>query len=428
MNEAYLLNDVCELIVDCEHKTAPTQETGYPSIRTPNIGRGNLILDKVKRVSEETYTKWTKRAIPKTDDLILAREAPVGNVAIIPRNLKVCLGQRTVLIRPNKNKIHPHYLCYLLLGDEVQGKIFSLSNGATVHHLNMGDIRNLELPELPSLPVQNKIASILSAYDDLIENNTRRIKILESMAQTLYQEWFVKFRFPGHKQVKMVESDLGLIPEGWEIKELGELIDIKHGYAFKSKFYSKEPTSQILLTPGNFAIGGGYQDKKLKYYDGDVSDEFILDSGDLLVTMTDLSKLGDTLGYPAFVPASKELTYLHNQRLGKVLIKEDSQIGKQLLYYIFCSDSYRHHVLASATGSTVKHTAPVRIQSFKIALPSIEIRNKFESIADSFYRQIACLNLKNDNLRKTRDLLLPKLISGQLDVENLDIETGELAA
>ena len=87
------------------------------------------------------------------------------------------------------------------------------------------------------------------------------------MAQTLYQKWFVKFRFPGHKQAKMVESELGLIPEGWEVKELGELIDIKHGYAFKSKFYSKEPTSQILLTPGNFAIGGGYQDKKLKYYE-----------------------------------------------------------------------------------------------------------------------------------------------------------------
>jgi type I restriction enzyme S subunit len=144
--------------------------------------------------------------------------------------------------------------------------------------------------------------------------------------------------------------------------------------------------------------------------------------------MTDLSKLGDTLGYPAFVPASKELAYLHNQRLGKVLIKEDSQIGKQLLYYIFCSDSYRHYVLASATGSTVKHTAPVRIQSFKIALPSLEIRNKFESIADSFNSQVACLNQKNDNLRKTRDLLLPKLISGQIDVENIDIDTGEIAA
>ena len=110
------LLDVCEHIVDCEHKTAPTQETGYPSIRTPNIGRGRLILDGANRVSEETYRTWSRRAIPKAEDLILAREAPIGNVAIIPKNLKVCLGQRTVLIRPDKNKVVPMFLVYLMLG------------------------------------------------------------------------------------------------------------------------------------------------------------------------------------------------------------------------------------------------------------------------------------------------------------------------
>ena len=94
------LDNLCELIVDCEHKTAPTQETGYPSIRTPNIGKGILILEGVNRVSEKTYNEWTRRAIPQADDLILAREAPAGNIAVIPENLKVCLGQRTVLIRP----------------------------------------------------------------------------------------------------------------------------------------------------------------------------------------------------------------------------------------------------------------------------------------------------------------------------------------
>ena len=217
------LNDVCTLIVDCEHKTASIQPMGIPSIRTPNIGKGRLILDTVDRVSEETYIAWTKRAIPQANDLILAREAPIGNVAIILPKQKVCLGQRTVLIRPNKNKVDFQYLCYLLLGDEIQGKIISVSNGATVHHLNLEDIRSLELPELPPLPTQRKIAVILSAYDDLIENNTRRIKILEEMAQALYREWFVKFRFPGHEKVKIVESELGMMPEGWEVKGLEDV-------------------------------------------------------------------------------------------------------------------------------------------------------------------------------------------------------------
>src|SRR5579859_487661 len=217
------LDDVCELIIDCEHKTALTQEAGYPSIRTPNIGRGRLILDGVNRVSEQTYREWTQRAVPRAGDLILAREAPIGNAAIIPPNLQVCLGQRTVLIRPNRRFVDPHYLVYLLLGDEIQGRIHALSNGATVHHLNMADIRSLVLPELPSLPIQRKIAAILSAYDDLIENNTRRIRILEEMARALYREWFVHFRFPGHATYEMVESPLGPIPQGWRVARLGEI-------------------------------------------------------------------------------------------------------------------------------------------------------------------------------------------------------------
>ena len=212
------LINVCELIVDCEHKTAPTQETGYPSIRTPNIGQGRLILDGANRVSEKTYRTWSRRAIPQAEDLILAREAPIGNVAIIPKNLKVSLGQRTVLIRPDKSKVVPMFLAYLMLGDEIQEKLLAHSTGTTVGHLNMRDIRNLELPRLPRLPIQHKIAAILSNYDDLIENNTRRIEILEEMAGTIYREWFVEFRFPGHENVKMVESELGLIPQGWEVK------------------------------------------------------------------------------------------------------------------------------------------------------------------------------------------------------------------
>ena len=166
-------------------------------------------------------------------------EAPIGNVAIIPKNVKVCLGQRTVLIRPDKNKIDPNYLCYLLLSDKVQGKILGISNGATVHHLNMKDIRSLELPELPCLSTQYKIASIISNYDRLIENNTRRIEILEEMARSLYDEWFVKFRFPGYEQTKMIDSELGLIPEDWAIKNLFDIAEVTYGFPFKSKQFNE---------------------------------------------------------------------------------------------------------------------------------------------------------------------------------------------
>jgi type I restriction enzyme S subunit len=176
------LDDLCELIVDCEHKTAPTQEVGHPSIRTPNIGRGRLILDNVNRVSEETYRAWTQRAVPQAGDLIMAREAPVGNVAIVPHGLNPCLGQRTLLIRPDPDRVDGEFLNYYLNGPYVQGLVHAKTNGATVPHLNMKDVRRLPIPGLPPHPIQRRIAGILSAYDDLIENSQRRIKILEEMA------------------------------------------------------------------------------------------------------------------------------------------------------------------------------------------------------------------------------------------------------
>ncbi|MBY0245623.1 MAG: restriction endonuclease subunit S [Sphingobacteriaceae bacterium] len=157
------LDSLCELIVDCEHKTAPIQERGIPSIRTPNIGKGVLILDNVNRVSEQTYREWTRRAIPQGGDLILAREAPAGNIAIIPDNMNVCLGQRTVLIRTIKNRIIPKFLAYLILSNNVQRKLLSHSTGATVTHINMKDIRAFKIFDLNQLSEQQKIVQQLEA-------------------------------------------------------------------------------------------------------------------------------------------------------------------------------------------------------------------------------------------------------------------------
>lgn len=168
------LDELCELIVDCEHKTAPIQETGYPSIRTPNIGKGVLILDGVNRVSEKTYNEWTRRAIPQAGDLILAREAPAGNIAVIPENIKVCLGQRTVLIRPKKNRIYSKFLAYLILSKDVQEQLLSHSTGATVEHVNMKDIRAFKIYNLSTLSEQEIIVQKL----DPLSAETKRLEAI----------------------------------------------------------------------------------------------------------------------------------------------------------------------------------------------------------------------------------------------------------
>ena len=188
------LSDITELIVDCEHKTAPTQDTGYPSIRTPNIGKGELILGKVNRVSQTTYDLWTRRAKPIPGDLILAREAPAGNIGVIPEGEQVCLGQRTVLIRPLKNIIMPYYFACLILHPLTQKRLLAHSTGATVQHINMRDIRGLLIGKLPSIKEQLiDIQSIRRAQADfeILKNiYQQKLTALTELKQSILQKAF----------------------------------------------------------------------------------------------------------------------------------------------------------------------------------------------------------------------------------------------
>jgi type I restriction enzyme S subunit len=188
------LTNLCEFIVDCEHKTAPTQEHGFPSIRTPNIGKGHLLLDNVNRVSEETYAAWTRRAVPLPGDLILAREAPAGNVAVIPDGMRVCLGQRTVLIRPRREALEPMYLAHLLLQRGSQQRLLAHSRGATVQHINLKDIRAFMIGSVPNLDTQRRVVERLAEIEQMREalSSAQRQKIvaLDELAACLLHQAF----------------------------------------------------------------------------------------------------------------------------------------------------------------------------------------------------------------------------------------------
>jgi len=188
------LTELTELIVDCEHKTAPTQDTGYPSIRTPNIGRGHLILEGVKRVSKEVYQAWTRRARPQPGDLILAREAPAGNVSVIPEHEIVCLGQRTVLIRPDRSVVDSEYLAFLLLHPAIQARLLSHSTGATVQHVNLRDIRGLALGLLPSISIQrNKVAhlnEVRQKVNQLTANKLGKVAYFSNLKDSILHKAF----------------------------------------------------------------------------------------------------------------------------------------------------------------------------------------------------------------------------------------------
>ncbi len=193
----------------------------------------------------------------------------------------------------------------------------------------------------------------------------------------------------------------------WREASLNDLVDIKHGFAFSGEFFRDDPPGDVLLTPGNFAIGGGFKAGKFKYYrNGPVPDEFVLSQGDLLVTMTDLSKASDTLGFPAIVPAPRSGTrYLHNQRLGKVIIKPAAQIKMRFLYFVLCSREYRNEVIASATGTTVKHTSPSRIGKFRFKLPNPDEQRAISDVLGTLDDKIELLAEINETLESIAQTL-----------------------
>lgn len=194
----------------------------------------------------------------------------------------------------------------------------------------------------------------------------------------------------------------------WEHVVLGSLVDIKHGFPFKGEFFSDIPTTNILLTPGNFSIGGGFNNEKKKYYNGLFPSNYVLSEGEVIVTMTDLSKTGDTLGYPAVIPKSEDVKYLHNQRLGRILIKDSNRLDKQFLYYLMCTPEYRHEILASSTGTTVKHTSPDRIKKFKFRLPPLAEQKSIATVLGSLNYKIELNRTINERLEEIGQLLFNK--------------------
>jgi type I restriction enzyme S subunit len=183
----------------------------------------------------------------------------------------------------------------------------------------------------------------------------------------------------------------------WKEYSLDELINIKHGYAFKGEFFSEEPTDDILLTPGNFAIGGGFKAQKLKYYNGDFPVDYILDENDVIVTMTDLSKEADTLGFSAKVPAWYGKRFLHNQRIGLVKLKTDD-FDKDYLYWLMRTFSYQRFVANGATGATVKHTSPTKICQYKFTAPDDKTTQRKIASILSAYDDLIENNLKRIKL------------------------------
>lgn len=398
--ESPTLDEVCEFIVDCLHKTAPTQSTGYPSIRTPNVGRGRLMLEGVNRVSEDVYTEWTKRAIPEPGDLILAREAPAGNVAIIGEGQTVCLGQRTVHLRPDHKKVNPHFLCYYLLAPRQQGALLASETGATAGHVNMRDIRRLNLGSLPTLPTQQELGRILAAYDDLIENNRRRIALLERAARELYREWFARLRFPGHEHTKIVDG----VPEGWERKKISDTCNTTGGGTPSTKVASYWGGDVTWVVPTDVT-----KNDCLVLLDSarKITEEGLRESSAKMVPAeTILMTSRASVGFFALI----DREVCTNQGFINLIPRDE----EMRLYLLFNLMSRVAEIRSNAKGSTYPEISKGRFRDMDIVVPAKPLVVEFANIAATNIRQVRCLKRLTLGLCQARDLLLPRMMSREL--------------
>ena len=408
------LDDVCVAIVDCEHKTAPKAESGHPSIRTTNKKNGRIDFDGANKVSEETYEYWTKRRRPMPGDLILAREAPVGEVGLIPEGIFPVLGQRTVLLSPDVSKVEPRYLHYLLISPDLQHTLEVRSAGSTVHHLNMKDIRALELPELPELPEQREIAAILGALDDKIELNRKTAATLEAMARALYRSWFVDFdpvwaktegRPPAHMDAATAAlfpdsfGDEGL-PVGWEVKSLSSIATFLNGAALQ-KFPPKESEDSLpVIKIAELRNGVTASSNRAS---ADLPAKYRIQDGDVLFSWS------GSLLQKVWTNGSGAL----NQHLFKV---SSDLVPKWFHYFAVDQHMEDFREIAHSKATTMGHIQRHHLDEAMVSLPADEIISAADRIMSPLFERIVALELENKTLATLRDTLLPRLMSGELRV------------
>lgn len=401
-----VLNDICELIVDCPHSTAYDEGTGYPLVRTPNIGRGRIIYSGMHRVCEEVYNKRNARAIPQTNDLIFAREATAGNVALIQEGEKVCLGQRTVLIRPNANLVNPAFLTYHLLAPEQQYKLLSTANGATVAHVNMPTIRNLKL-SLPPLATQHRIATILSRYDSLIENYQKQIKLLEEAAQRLYKEWFVDLRFPGHENTNIIDG----VPEGWEKKTIDDVTcKITTGLNPRKNFVLGKG-SNYYVTIKNMADNTLFLDDRCDRVDNEALEK-INKRSDLKIGDILFSGIG-TIGRVAlvYIPTNN-----WNVSESVFTLRANDIVTKEFLYLMLLSPDMQNYCQSNAHGAAQKGIRMADLKAYSFNLPPFGVIQKFTNLVTPTIKKVSSIRNQIRLLTEARDRLLPKLMSGEIAV------------
>ncbi|MDE1235930.1 restriction endonuclease subunit S [Vibrio aestuarianus] len=360
---------------------------------------------------------------------VTSRNGEKISVALLGEEKCIVSTSYTVFEIVDTELLDPEYLMMWFRRSEFDRYARYMSHGTVRELFGWQEMCDVELP-VPSIEQQREIVREYNVVNDRIALNEQLTQKLENTAQAIYKHWFVDFEFPISKEYaesignpelegKPYKSSGGEmefspllereIPEKWSPMTLGDVLDIKHGFAFKGDYFTDDDTGEVLLTPGNIKIGGGVKLDKVRFYSGDVPQDYVFEAGDIMVTMTDLSKASDTLGFPAIIPQLKGYNLLHNQRLGKVELKSEFEY-KEYIYQVLCSIEYRNEIVGGATGTTVKHTSPTKIMLFRFAKsPDKRIYSEYCRAVTPIETLKESLALEIIELKKISGLLLTKI-------------------
>ena len=393
---------------------------GYMVFRMGNINRGGGMNRDASPVyiSQDQSTGLRRFVLDKNDIVMCMTDMKssmnlLGHTALIDKSDYYILNQRVGRITvTRKDTLDYRYLFYYTNNKTYLEHLRSVAHSGVQVNLSTKAIR--ESPILfPPLPTQRKIAAVLSAYDDLIENNTRRIEILEEMAAAIYREWFVEFHFPGHEGVEMVESELGLIPQGWEVVRLSDIVETQYGYTESAtedevgpKFVRGTDINKTSYIDWSTVPFCPIESKKYVKYQ--------LHIGDILVIrMADPGKV-------AIIEKETDAVFASYLIRLKLI---SNRLSPYYLFFTLLDRRYQNYIYGASTGTTRKSASAGVVTDFALIVPTDELKNHFEGVIGVLRKTLNNLLEKNANLHKTRDLLLPKLISGEIDVSELDVDT-----
>ena len=401
--EKVAIKDICTGIYDGPHATPPLSDTGAIFLGISNFNNGRLDFSDIRYISEDDLPKWTKRVIPQKNDIVFSYEATLNLYAIIPEGFRGCLGRRMALLRVDETKADYKFLYYYFYSDAWRATVNeNIVLGATVDRIPL--IKFPDFPvELPPLETQHRIADILSAYDDLIENNQRQIKLLEEAAQRLYKEWFVNLRFPGHENTKIVDG----VPEGWRVASIADICDTVGGGTPSTKIQSYYEKGDILwVTPTditrNFSLALLDTEKKITPEGLKNSSAKMLPAETIL--MTSRASVG-------FFGMCKYEVCTNQGFISCIPKRENLQ-----MYLLFNLKSRVEEIRQKAGGSTYLEISKTVFRELKIILPKDEVLAEYQKNVHDIFDEIYCRTEMIKSLVDMRNRLLPKLMSGEVEV------------